>query len=87
MLKRLMRYYWLDILLAVVFMTIAIKFAIDEEALISAIARKTALASAGLVYYYITRVLKIGYVYWSDPYDKVYAVALLFYVGLVFAFG
>jgi hypothetical protein len=59
----------------------------DQPTLLSAIARKVGLASAGLVYYYITRYIKIGVINWEHPYDKIYALAILLYIGIVFAFG
>jgi len=85
--KRLFRYYLIDILLAVVFLIVAFVFVYDQPTLLSAIARKVGLASAGLVYYYITRYVKIGIIDWRDPYDKIYSLALLLYVGIVFALG
>jgi len=85
--KRLLRYYQIDILLAVIFLIVAFVFVYDQPTLLSAIARKVGLTSAGLVYYYITRYIKIGIIDWRDPYDKIYSLALLLYVGIVFAFG
>ncbi len=86
-LRRVIKHYGVDLVLAVVFMLVAFAYVYDQPTLLSAIARKVALASAGLVYYYITRVLKVGFVDWRDPYDKVYSIALLIYIGLVFALG
>jgi hypothetical protein len=85
--KRLVKYYHIDIILAIVFGVIALLFVYDFSALLSALARKFALASAGLVYYYITRYIKIGQIDWRDPYDKIYSIVLLIYIGLVFSFG
>jgi len=87
LLKRILKHYGIDLLLAVVFLFIAFKYVYDQPALLSALARKVALASAGLVYYYITRVAKVGFVEWRDPYDKIYTIALLAYIGLIFALG
>jgi len=87
LLKRILKHYSIDIALAVVFMIVAFIYVYDQPTLLSAIARKVALASAGLVYYYITRVLKVGFIDWRDPYDKIYTIALLLYIGLVFALG
>jgi hypothetical protein len=86
-LKRIVKHYGIDIILAIAFMLVAYAYVYDQPALLSAIARKVALASAGLVYYYITRVFKVGFIDWRDPYDKVYSIALLIYIGLVFALG
>jgi hypothetical protein len=85
--KRILKHYSVDITLAVVFMLVAFVYVYDQPTLLSAIARKVALASAGLVYYYITRVAKIGFVEWKHPYENIYAIALLLYIGLVFALG
>jgi len=85
--KRLFKQYSVDIILAIVFTVIAFAYVYDQSALLSAIARKVALASAGLVYYYITRVVKVGFIDWRDPYDKIYSIALLLYIGLIFALG
>ena len=85
--KRLLKYYHIDIAFAVVFLLVSFIFVYDTSTLASAIARKVGLASAGLVYYYITRFIKIGPIDWRDPYDKVYSIALLVYIALVFAFG
>ena len=85
--KRILKHYSVDITLAVVFMLVAFVYVYDQSTLLSAIARKVALASVGLVYYYITRVLKVGFIDWRDPYDKIYSIALLIYIGLVFALG
>ncbi len=82
-----MKYYQVDILLAVVFLFLAFLFVYDQPTLLSAIARKAGLASEGLVYYYTTRFIKVGVVDWRDPYDKIYAIAILIYVGIVFALG
>jgi len=87
LLRRILKHYGVDLALAVVFMLVALVYVYDQPALLSAIARKVALASAGLVYYYITRVLKVGFIDWRDPYDKIYSIALLIYIGLVFALG
>jgi hypothetical protein len=87
LLKRILKHYSIDIALAIVFMIVAFVYVYDQPTLLSAIARKVALASAGLVYYYITRVLKVGFIEWRDPYDKIYAIAILLYIGLVFALG
>ena len=87
LLRRITKHYSVDIVLAIVFMLVAFAYVYDQPTLLSAIARKVALASAGLVYYYITRVLKVGFIDWRDPYDKIYALVLLAYVGLVFALG
>ena len=87
LLKRILKHYGVDLALAIVFLLIAFIYVYDQPTLLSAIARKVALASAGLVYYYITRVLKVGFIEWRDPYDKIYSIALLIYIGLVFALG
>jgi hypothetical protein len=87
LLKRILKHYGVDLALAIVFLLIALAYAYDQPTLLSAIARKVALASAGLVYYYITRVTKVGFVKWEHPYEKIYAIALLLYIGLVFALG
>jgi len=87
LLKRVLKHYLIDVVLVIVFMLVAFAYVYDQPMLLSAIARKIALASAGLVYYYITRVLKVGFIDWRDPYDKIYAIALLIYIGLVFALG
>jgi hypothetical protein len=84
---RVFKHYGIDIILAVVFTVIAFAYVYDQPTLLSAIARKVALASAGLVYYYITRVVKVGFIEWRDPYDKIYSIVLLLYIGLVFALG
>jgi hypothetical protein len=85
--KRVFKHYGVDIILAVVFTYIAFAYVYEQSALLSAIARKVALASAGLVYYYITRVVKVGFIDWRDPYDKIYSIVLLLYIGLIFALG
>jgi hypothetical protein len=87
LLRRILKHYSVDIALAIVFMLVAFVYVYDQPTLLSAIARKVALASAGLVYYYITRVLKVGFIDWRDPYDKIYSIVLLLYIGLVFALG
>jgi hypothetical protein len=87
LLKRILKHYSVDLALAVVFLLIAFIYVYDQPTLLSALARKVALASAGLVYYYITRVTKVGFVKWEHPYEKIYAIALLLYIGLVFALG
>jgi hypothetical protein len=87
LLKRILKHYSVDVALTIVFMLVAFAYVYDQPTLLSAIARKVALASAGLVYYYITRVAKIGFVEWEHPYEKIYAIALLLYIGLVFALG
>lgn len=87
LLKRLFKYYHIELVLAVVFSIIALMYVYDFSALLSAIARKIALASIGLVFYYIVRFIKLGHIEWRDPYDKIYALMLLAYVGLVISFG
>jgi uncharacterized membrane protein len=87
LLRRILKHYSVDIALAIVFMLVAFVYVYDQPTLLSAIARKVALASAGLVYYYITRVSKVGFIEWRDPYDKIYSIVLLLYIGLVFALG
>ena len=87
LLKRILKHYSVDVALAVVFTLVAFIYVYDQPTLLSAIARKVALASVGLVYYYITRVAKVGFVEWEHPYEKIYAITLLLYIGLVFALG
>jgi hypothetical protein len=87
LLKRILKHYSIDTTLAFVFMLVAFVYVYDQPMLLSTIARKVALASAGLVYYYITRFVKIGFIDWRDPYDKIYSIILLLYVGPVFALG
>ncbi|MFZ8784006.1 hypothetical protein [Thermocrinis sp.] len=87
LLKRILKHYGVDLALAIVFLLVAFAYVYDQPTLLSAVGRKVALASAGLVYYYITRVLKVGFIEWRDPYDKIYSIALLLYIGLVFALG
>jgi heme/copper-type cytochrome/quinol oxidase subunit 4 len=87
LLKRLMLYYNIDLILAIVFTIIAFMFVYDNSALLSAMARKIALASIGLVYYYITRFIKLGHIEWSEPYDKIYSLTLLIYMAIVISFG
>jgi hypothetical protein len=85
--KLLLKHYHIEIVFAVVFSIIALMYVYDFSALLSAIARKIALASIGLVFYYTVRYIKIGQVEWRDPYDKIYSIALLVYVGLIFSIG
>jgi len=87
LLKRLMIYYNIDLILAVIFLVVAFAFVYDDDALLSAMARKIALASIGLVYYYTTRFIKLGHIEWTDPYDKIYSLALLMYMAIVISFG
>jgi hypothetical protein len=87
LIKRLARHYYPDLILATIFLIISLIFVYDAPTLISAIARKIALTSAGLVYYYITRFIKIGQIEWRDPYDKIYSLTILLYTALIFAFG
>jgi heme/copper-type cytochrome/quinol oxidase subunit 4 len=87
LIKRLLKFYHIDIILAIVFTIIAFMFVYDNSALLSAMARKIALASIGLVYYYTTRFIKLGHIEWSEPYDKIYSLALLIYIGIIFSFG
>jgi heme/copper-type cytochrome/quinol oxidase subunit 4 len=87
LLKRLLKFYHIDLILAVLFTVIAFMFVYDNSTLLSAMARKIALASIGLVYYYITRFIKIGHIEWSEPYDKIYSIALLFYMAIVISLG
>jgi len=86
-LKVIAKKHWLDIILAIVFFIIAFDTTISHGAFLFALSRKVALASAGLVYYYVTRLLKIGHVEWRDPYDKIYSIVLLIYVAVVFSLG
>lgn len=87
MIKRVLKYYGMEILLATVMLYIALSFSQLSEELVSALARKTFLWSAGLVAYYIARIIKVGVVEWNDEWQKIYSVAILLYTGLVFAFG
>lgn len=86
-LRRLLRYYHIEIILAVVMMIIALFYTFEPFQLLSAIARKVALASAGLVFYYISRYIKLGVIDWDDEWKKKYAIAILIYTAIVFAFG
>ncbi|MDM7320808.1 MAG: hypothetical protein P3W91_003660 [Fervidobacterium sp.] len=87
LLKRLARYYPAEILLSVVMLYVALLYAFEPSQLVSAIARKTALASAGLIFYYISRYLKIGVVDWDREWRQRYAIALLIYTAVVFSLG
>jgi hypothetical protein len=48
LLRRILKHYSVDLALAVVFMLVAFVYVYDQPTLLSAIARKVALASAGL---------------------------------------
>lgn len=85
--KRVLRYYWLETSIAIVMLYITLSFSIISQELISALARKTFLWSAGLVAYYIARLLKVGVVDWNEEDKKLYSIAILLYTGLVFSFG
>jgi len=85
--KSVLSKYWLDIALAIIFGFIAFDTALDHGAWAFAFARKIALASLGLVYYYITRLIKLGNIEWRDPYDKIYSLVLLIYIAIVFSLG
>lgn len=87
MIKRLLRYYHVELVLAIVMMLVALAFTFEPFQLMSAIARKVALASAGLVFYYISRYLKVGVIDWDEEWRKKYAIAILVYTAIVFAFG
>ena len=85
-LRRILRYYSFEIALAIIMLYITMSFTSLQEELISALARKFFLWSAGLVAYYIARIMKVGVIEWGDD-KKVYAIAILLYTGLVFALG
>ncbi|WP_297888930.1 hypothetical protein [Sulfurihydrogenibium sp.] len=85
--KRIFRYYGLEIMFAIVMLYIALSFSMISQELASALARKIFLWSAGLVAYYVARLLKVGVVEWNDEDKKLYSIAILLYTGLVFAFG
>lgn len=87
LLRRLIRFYAFEILLGLVMLVLAISFVFDPYSFISMVGRKIFLASFGLVFYYVVRYVKIGIIDWNDEWRKIYAIALLLYVGLVFAFG
>lgn len=87
LIKKLIRYYPVEILLSAVMLYVALLYAFEPSQLVSAIARKTALASAGLIFYYTSRYLKIGAVDWDGEWRQKYAIALLFYTAVVFSFG
>ena len=87
MIKRLLRYYHVELVLAIVMMLVALVFTFEPFQLMSSIARKVALASAGLVFYYISRYLKVGVIDWDEEWRKKYAIAILVYTAIVFAFG
>ncbi|QWK19749.1 MAG: hypothetical protein KNN13_09805 [Hydrogenobacter thermophilus] len=86
-LKRIIRYYGLEIVLAVLMLYITLSFSMISQELASALARKVFLWSAGLVAYYVARLLKVGVVEWDENDKKLYSIVILLYTGLVFAFG
>ena len=87
MITRIFRYYGLEIVLAIAMLYIALSFSMLSQELISALARKVFLWSAGLVAYYVARLIKIGIMEWNDDWQKIYAIAILLYTGLVFSFS
>ena len=87
LIQRILKYYWFEIVIAVFTIWVALAFVFDTGALVSAIARKTAIWGAGLVLYYVARYLKVGKIEWSAPYDKIYSLAILLYTALIFAFA
>jgi len=84
---RLLRHYHVELVLAIVMFLVALAYSFEPFQLVSAVARKTALASAGLVFYYVSRYLKVGVIDWDEEWRKKYAIAILFYTAIVFAFG
>ncbi len=87
LLRRLVRFYGFEILLGLVMLVVAISFVFDPYSFISMVGRKLFLASFGLVFYYVVRYVKVGAIEWDNEWRKIYAITLLIYVGLVFAFG
>jgi hypothetical protein len=87
LLKRILKHYSIDINPCVCVYACSLCLCPRPTHASQCHSRKVALASAGLVYYYITRVVKIGFIDWRDPYDKIYSIVLLLYIGLVFALG
>ena len=87
LIKRITRYYWFEFILAIITIYIAIIFVYDSDALISALARKTGVWGGGLVLYYIARFVKVGRIEWESPYDKIYAITILLYTAIIFAFA
>ncbi|MEM1673231.1 MAG: hypothetical protein QXT86_14370 [Archaeoglobaceae archaeon] len=87
LLRRLVRFYGFEILLGLGMLVIAISFVFDPYSFVSMVGRKLFLASFGLVFYYIVRYVKVGAIEWTGEWRKIYAIALLIYTGLVFAFG
>lgn len=87
MIRRIFRYYGLELVLAFVMLYITLSFSTFSEELISALGRKAFLWSAGLVAYYVARLLKVGVIEWGEHDKKLYSIAILLYTGLVFAFG
>lgn len=87
MIKRLLRYYHVELVLAIVMMLVALAYTFEPFQLVASISRKVALASAGLVFYYISRYAKIGVIDWDEEWRKKYAIAILLYTCIIFAFG
>lgn len=85
--KRLLKYYHFEILIAITMLYIAVSFSYLSNELISAFARKFFLWGSGLAVYYIARIIKIGVIDWDNDWNKIYAISLLIYTGIIFAFG
>ena len=87
LIKRLLRYYPIELVLVIVLLPFAY-YVLDDELkpfLLSQLAYKTSVWGVGLVLYYIARYLKVGIVDWKGK-EHVYAIALLLYTALIFAF-
>lgn len=74
--KRLVRYYYAEIILTVGMLLIALAYTYEPTQLVSAIARKVALASAGLILYYVSRLAKVSVIDWDEEWRKKYAMAI-----------
>jgi hypothetical protein len=85
--KKVFQKGYIEIVIAAVGLFIGAYFVFSPLEFIAMIGRKAGLCGLVTVVWYIARLVRIGTVEWTAPWDKVYALTLLIAYALIVALG
>jgi len=85
--KMLFQKGYIEVLIAVVGLFVGAYFVFSPLEFIAMIGRKAGLCGLATVIWYVARLVRLGSVEWTAPWDKVYALTLLIAYALIVALG
>jgi len=85
--KRQFQKGYVEVVLAVIGLLIGLWFVFSPTEFMAMVGRKIGLCGLATAVWYVVRLTRLGCIEWKDPWDKVYALALLMAYALIIALG